>query len=90
MKTVYTLTVRPSVKIPAGNLRLDVGGERTFLFRTIEDRQLVLDWVRAKDWPHSTSIDHIMDNQEARTEILADIKRTCEYFHHPLPKGLEE
>lgn len=86
--TLYTLTVEPRVRIPAGNLFLSVGGQRTFYFFSLDERQKVLDWVREKGWVHSTGVDHVMSSDEARKEILADIERTCDHFHHPVPSDL--
>ncbi len=87
MKTVYTLTVRANVKIPCGNLNinLDVGDERTFIFATITERQKILEWVRAQGWDHSTNIEHIMTADEVRKELTRSIEQTCERFRHPVP-----
>ena len=85
MKTVYTLTVRPNIKIPTGTLNLDVGNERTFIFATITERQKILEWVRAQGWVHSTNIEHIMTADEVRKELTRSIEQTCEHFHHPVP-----
>jgi len=85
MKTIYTLTIRPSVIIPAGGLSLDVGGERTYLFRTIEERQVIIDWAKANGWECSTSIDHTLTPNEVKAEIAQNIARCCEPFHHPVP-----
>lgn len=89
MKTIYTLTVRSSVKIPAGTLNLDVGCERTFLFASVKERQPVLDFVKAQGWKHSTSIDHLMTAEEARREIKASITAACDHLHHPVPSFVE-
>jgi len=86
MKTIYLLKVRPSVKIPTGGLRLDVGDERTFFFPSLEERQKALDWCRANDWPVSTNIEHLLTGDRAVTEIKQDIQFICDYFHHVVPE----
>ena len=90
MKTVYTLTIRASVEMPVGGLKIDAGDERTFLFASLEERQKVLDWARKNGFSHSTSIDHIMTAKEVQGEILTSIERTCEYFYHPVPSHLKK
>lgn len=85
MKTIYTLTVRPSTRIPVGTLHLNVGGERTYYFSKLSERQKVLDWAREQGWPVSFNIDHLMSADEVVEEIKRDISRTCDHFHHPVP-----
>ena len=89
-KTLYTLTFRPSVKIPAGTITLDVGREHTYIFSSVEERQKTLEWVAAQGWPHSTSIDLIMTDEEARKEILEEVENTCDYFKSAFPKLVEK
>ena len=89
MKTVYTLTVRPNIKIPVGTRNLNVGNERTFIFANITERQKILEWVRAQGWVHSTNIEHIMTADEVRKELTRSIEQTCERFHHPVPTLVE-
>lgn len=88
MKTIYSLTVRPSVRIPAGNLHINVGVERTYWFASIDERQIVLDWCRSKGWDVSCNLDHTMTAKEVQAEIRQNIKRSCEPFHHPVPAEL--
>lgn len=89
MKALYTLTVRPSVRIPAGELHLNVGGTRTFYFATVEERQPILDWARTQGWKHSTNIEHVQTADEVRAEILRDIEAACAHLHHPVPAELK-
>lgn len=89
-KTLYTLTFRPSVKIPTGTITLDVGKEQTFIFSSFAERQKTLEWVAAQGWPHSTSIDQIMTDEEARREVIEVIENTCDYFGCALPKLVEK
>lgn len=89
MKTIYTLIVRPSTRIPAGNLFLNVGGERTFYFSKLSERQKALDWIRAQGWPVITgSIESLMTGEEAIEDIKRDIERTCKHFDYPVPAEL--
>lgn len=86
MKTLYTLTFRPSVKIPTGTITLDVGREQTFTFSSVEERQKTREWVVKQGWPHSTNIDHIMTDEEVRREVLEGIEKTCDHFGIVVPK----
>jgi hypothetical protein len=90
MKTLYTLTIRASVELPVGGLQIDVGGERTFIFGSVEERQKVVDWARENGFDNSTSIDHVMTAREVKTEIMNSIDRTCDYFHCSIPIRLKD
>lgn len=90
MKTLYTLTFRPSVKIPAGTITLDVGSEYTFTFSSFAERQKTLEWVAAQGWSHSTNIDQIMTDEEVRKEVIELIQKTCDHFGCAFPKLVEK
>jgi hypothetical protein len=86
MQTIYTLTIRPSVQIPVGGLRLDVGNERTYLFRSLKERQAVIDWAKANGWECESSIDHLMAAKEVKAEIAQNVARCCEPFYFRAPE----
>lgn len=89
MKTLYTLTFRPSVKIQAGTITLDVGREHTFIFSSVEERQKTLNWACANGWECSTCIEHITTYEEACREVITQIEKTCDHFGCAFPKILE-
>ena len=85
MQRIYTLTFRPSVIIPTGNLRLNVGGECKYLFRTFEERQAIICWAHANGWESSFGIDHLMNPNEVKETVAQNLALSCEPFHHPVP-----
>ena len=89
-KTLYTITFRPSVKIPAGTITLDVGRENTFIFSSFVEREKTLEWITAQGWPHSTNVEHIMTDEEVRREVIEGIEKTCDYFKSAFPKLVEK